>query len=167
MLTQTVFRFTFTLPLIILGGDGITSEAIINNYALAADILVVIMVGSLCAVMMISIILYLPRSAPSASQHKVMVGNVPQHPGHTTSGGFALITLLREGGQWDGVDDDIAQDAEAGGRLGGDEAPFARSEAMESRWSAGMEEKWQGSVPPTTTNILDDFTSPFGKFPSV
>lgn len=162
---RTFFRYTFTLPLFILGGDGTTKAAVINLNAPATDILATTTVFSLVIVTMISIVLYLPRAAPSAAQNKVMVGQMPPH--HAASG-FALMSLLREGGQWEGLDDEDETDmAKAGERRGTDDAPFARAEARGPSWNLGGEEKWHGhgqaraqdSVP----KLLEHFKSPIGQ----
>jgi hypothetical protein len=155
---RNFFRVAFTVPLLILGADGMTEEAPINMNAVVSDILCATTVGSLCIVMMISIMLYLPRAAPSAAHNKVMVGQIPPHAtqANQMASGFALMSLLREGGQWD-------EDAELD-VLGKDEAPFASAEARGTSWNTGAEENWHKiqDVPPTP-HILNHFTSPIGE----
>lgn len=155
---RNLFRISFTMPLLVLGADGITAAAPLNMNAIVSDLLCATTVGSLCIVMMLSIMLYLPRSAPSAVHNKVMVGQMPPHAtqANQLASGFALMSLLREGGQWEG---DTELDV-----LDKDEAPFATAEARGTSWNTGAEEKWhQVHDVPQVPHILDQFTSPIGE----
>lgn len=148
---RTLFRFFFTFPLLILGVDGLTAETKINLMPLLTDILAFTTVASLSVVMMISIILYLPRASSTSPHHRVMVGQMPA----TTRQATQLISMLREAGQWDGVDDDLT----------GHNAPFADAggETRVGSWNSGAEEKWTGRDQPQIPAILQDFTPPIGK----
>ncbi|WVQ73350.1 hypothetical protein IAR50_002918 [Cryptococcus sp. DSM 104548] len=102
---RTFFRFIYSVGMIILGADGLSAKQLISNTPVASDIVSQLVFGSFFFILIISIVLYLPRSwAPPGTQHSnVMVGRTAQQPGHhQIASGVALMSLLREGGQWDG-----------------------------------------------------------------
>lgn len=153
---RTVLRYIFTLALLVLGADGVLENPIINLNPIAGSMLGTLIVFSLTSVMAISVILYLPRSSPSSSQQTVMVGALPARSDHRMSG-IQLITLLKEGGQWDGLDDDLRDD-----RVVSD-APFADAEARGGSWTIGAEEKWAAKSQAEVPIVLGNFISPIGE----
>lgn len=161
---RTFFRLTFSVPLVILGADGHTKAMMINMNPLATDFLASIIGGSLSMVMMISIVLYLPRSPPSAQQNQVMVGRTGSQ-GAQGASAFALISLLREGGQWEGLDDDIAPAGiadKADRRLSRiDNAPFADGKFRKPDGDGGWLDIERAA--PKVPKMLADFSSPIGK----
>ncbi|OXH00080.1 hypothetical protein C369_07288 [Cryptococcus neoformans A5-35-17] len=101
---RTFFRFIYSTGMIVLGVDGLTEKQLISNTPIASDIVSQLVFGSFFFILIISIVLYLPRSwAPPGAQHNnVMVGRAVHQPGHhQLASGVALMSLLREGGQWD------------------------------------------------------------------
>lgn len=185
---RTFFRLIFCASVIILGGDAITKTAKINRTPMASDILTAIAAGSLLVVMMISIMLYLPRSYGN-KEGRVMVAQQPYNPqqqpvaggnnngvgaGNGTTSGLALISLLREGGQWD-ADDDLRLEGNTNrisGRAGGNTDDLEKGLPRKSSWNP-EEKKWnddhvdeRGDTlrPPgrLLPNALENFTSPIG-----
>nr|XP_019008507.1 uncharacterized protein I206_07066 [Kwoniella pini CBS 10737]OCF47288.1 hypothetical protein I206_07066 [Kwoniella pini CBS 10737] len=110
---RTFFRALFTTCILILGIDALTDEKKINLNHIASDLLHQISFGSYFFANIISVMVYLPRDYNPTSQpcQNVMVGQPPLQspfaypvsPGQRTS--HTLMSLLREGGQWDGDDD--------------------------------------------------------------
>lgn len=153
---RTLFRFTFVIPILLYGADGLTKKTPINLSPMASDCLATITIASLSIVMVISAVLYLPRSSPSASNVKVMVGQHPPRPFHDTQ----ILTLLREGGgQWDGVDEDLRGSGKEG-RI--NDAPFANADMRRMSWNRleGEEKGYSQSHVPA---LLGNFTSPIGE----
>jgi hypothetical protein len=153
---RTFLRFLFAIPLLILGADGVSRKSIININPIASSMLATLAVGSLSLVTVVSILLYLPRSSPSSERNTVMVGQQPpQRSIHATQ----LLSMLREGGQWEGVDEDLRSRSRA---REVDDAPFARAEERGDRWDIGGEEKWD-SVHDHVPALLGTFISPIGQ----
>lgn len=125
----------------IIGVDGLTTTSTINLNPVSANMLGTLTVGSLCLLMMISIMLYLPRPSPNSARQKVMVGQMP--PTNQLTSAFQLMSVLREGGQWDGENDDLTSMHVRGPAS---DAPFAGATTAErgGSWGAGAEEKWSG-----------------------
>ncbi|WWC86922.1 uncharacterized protein L201_001801 [Kwoniella dendrophila CBS 6074] len=124
---RTFFRALFTTCILILGIDSLTKDKIINVNHIASDLLHQISFGAYFFANIISVMVYLPRdynTAPIPLQQHVMIGQ-PYSPNnnkgpninseafkypasspanlHRTS--QTLMSLLREGGQWDEDDD--------------------------------------------------------------
>nr|XP_019045359.1 hypothetical protein I302_05748 [Kwoniella bestiolae CBS 10118]OCF24289.1 hypothetical protein I302_05748 [Kwoniella bestiolae CBS 10118] len=108
---RNFFRFLFATCMMILGIDGLTDSQTIHFNNLASDLLTHIIFGSFFFVLITSTLLYLPRSwvADDQRSHQVMVGdpNAQMRVGESNNiaSGIALMSLLREGGQWDNDDD--------------------------------------------------------------
>jgi hypothetical protein len=154
---RTLFRYLFSLGLLITGIDGLTPDMVIAWTPLASDILSTTISLSFCIALVVSVMIYLPRTyGPQYSSAKVMVGfhNRPSSAAaaarsplspishHKESSGlarskgrnpfrrsisqmqsqvggaeasqFALMSLLREGGQWEG-EEDILRDVHGHG----------------------------------------------------
>ncbi|WWC70997.1 uncharacterized protein I206_104950 [Kwoniella pini CBS 10737] len=112
---RTFFRALFAICMIIIGIDGMTEAKRINMNRLANDLLTQIIFGSFFFVLLISTLLYVPRNwTPESELHRnrIMVGDPKARmidgqglePANLASG-IALMSLLREGGQWDNDDD--------------------------------------------------------------
>ncbi|WRT64787.1 uncharacterized protein IL334_001721 [Kwoniella shivajii] len=118
---RTFFRAIFTTCILILGVDALTKERKINMNHIAADLLHQISFGSYFFANIVSVMVYLPRSYSSTpAGQQVMVGQqqqeqglpVPSHQNSMEAGNAidrrasqTLMSLLREGGQWDKDDD--------------------------------------------------------------
>lgn len=103
---RTFFRFLYSSGMIILGIDGLTARQLIARSPLASDLLSQMLFGSFFFMLIISVILYLPRNwSPEGSQrNNIMVGaqrNAINNEHAQLASGVALMSLLREGGQWD------------------------------------------------------------------
>ncbi|WWC96542.1 hypothetical protein V866_003410 [Kwoniella sp. B9012] len=110
---RNFFRAVFAICMMILGIDGLTEAKRIHFNNLASDLLTHIIFGSFFFVLIISTLLYLPRSWTPDNEtfrNQVMVGNPDAQmrggiEGGNLASGIALMSLLREGGQWDNDDD--------------------------------------------------------------
>lgn len=138
---RTFLRYIFSLGIFITGVDGLAAKPVIALNPLALDILTTVLTLAFNVVLMVSVMVALPRQyGPSgakvmvgfnhgqgddAAKHGVRRGSNPfrrlasdgQHDaagngGPGTASQFALMTLLREGGQWEG-EADIIQDLHA------------------------------------------------------
>lgn len=69
------------------------------------------------------------------------------------------MSMLREGGQWEGLDDDLGPRSRS---RQVDDAPFARAEERGDTWDIGGEEKWD-SVHAQVPALLGTFVSPIGQ----
>lgn len=67
------------------------------------------------------------------------------------------MTLLREGGHWEGLDEDLRD-----GRVIHD-APFADAGARAGSWTLGAEEKGNGYSQLGVPSMIGNFTSPIGE----
>lgn len=128
---RTFFRYIFSVGVFVTGADGLRSRPLIGLNPVALDILTTALTFAFNLVLMISVMVALPRQYGPAGS-KVMVGYVHKEDdgaktagrrssnpfrrlGATGQGGpdvpagtasqFALMTLLREGGQWEGEAD--------------------------------------------------------------
>ncbi|WWC59274.1 uncharacterized protein I303_101824 [Kwoniella dejecticola CBS 10117] len=111
---RTFFRALFTTCILILGIDALTEAKKINLNHIAGDLLHQISFGSYFFANIISVMVYLPRdynTTPHPCQN-VMVGRPPPRSpfGYTSPSpnqrrSHTLMSLLREGGQWDEDDD--------------------------------------------------------------
>ncbi|RSH92128.1 hypothetical protein EHS25_008543 [Saitozyma podzolica] len=148
---RTLFRSLFTTSVLILGIDGLTTAKVVNENRLAADLLIQVASGSYFFASVISVQLYLPRAYnKETNQPRVMVGAQPQqnHAQHGASN-VQLMSLLREGGQWD-EDDDLRA---------GMARTRTESKAFEDvEWGKEAFPEEQPGLP-----ALENFTSPFGK----
>ncbi|WVF68856.1 hypothetical protein IAT40_003629 [Kwoniella sp. CBS 6097] len=121
---RTFFRAVFSICMIILGVDGMTEAKRVNLNHIANDLLTQMVLGSFFFVLIISFVLYLPRSWTPEHEQRIMVAGGRGNQGHSAgvgvgvgvadgqivgsaqlASGVALMSLLREGGQWDGDDD--------------------------------------------------------------
>ncbi|WWD18707.1 hypothetical protein CI109_103161 [Kwoniella shandongensis] len=172
---RTFFRFMFAASMMILGIDALTTAEKINNTPLANDILSQIAFCSFFFVLIISNFLYLPRnwSPEKESRNFVMVGNGQGVPGggvkpgaaNQIVSGVALMSLLREAGQWDHDYDDVIEICDK--TVTRDDAPFTPSEARtwddESTAPAG-DDSDINSLNELTLGVptaLENFMSPF------
>ncbi|WVN89877.1 uncharacterized protein L203_105107 [Cryptococcus depauperatus CBS 7841] len=156
---RTFFRFLFSVGMIVLGIDGLTKQRIANT-PLASDLVSQVVFGSYFFILIISILLYLPRNwSPEGSQRVgVMVaGGAVHSPDHAQlASGVALMSLLREGGQWD---DDIVHPKGMNDmpynlnnhRMYSSEDPFTKDEVD---WESKRESS--RGIP----SVLENFTSP-------
>ncbi|WVQ84977.1 hypothetical protein IAT38_007141 [Cryptococcus sp. DSM 104549] len=164
---RTFFRATFSIGMVILGADGLTTSATIANTPLASDLISQATFLSFMFVLLSSFLLLIPRDwSPPTERNHIMVGHraAPHQRAQAAqlASGVALMSLLREGGQWD--DDD---DLRAHKTLTGDQ-PFSLGDPK--LWEGapplpspgGKEEDWESErnsglgVP----MALENFTSP-------
>ncbi|WRT68027.1 uncharacterized protein IL334_005002 [Kwoniella shivajii] len=184
---RTFFRALFAVCMMILGIDGMTEAKKINMNPLASgkfhsaldknppvndcfrlDLLAQTLFGSFTFVLVISILLYQPRNWTPESeirQHRIMVGdnnepragiNRPQ-----LASGVALMSLLREGGQWDGDDDLIGENINGNTNKGYQLKSTGSNQWKEER-SHVKSDSWE-SGPSSELGIpmaLENFTSP-------
>ncbi|EIW71285.1 hypothetical protein TREMEDRAFT_67671 [Tremella mesenterica DSM 1558] len=100
---RTFFRLAFVFCACTLGVDGLTPEKRIN--LTPNNLLTQTAYGCYFFQTIISVVLYLPRNWSSAARDpQVMVGR-QMHAGPDHQASNALMSLLREGGQWDELDD--------------------------------------------------------------
>jgi len=163
------FRFLFICCALTLGIDGLTKERRVNTSHLAADLLEQVGFLSWFFAGIISTVVYLPRNYynPPHQPGQVMVGG-----GHYTGRGGeasnALMTLLREGGQWDEGDDIRAGRTKSAtnafdGWTGNGEAPAALPELAEMPEDASSKASaWDSErgMPMPRIREIQNFTSP-------
>nr|XP_019047200.1 hypothetical protein I302_03807 [Kwoniella bestiolae CBS 10118]OCF26130.1 hypothetical protein I302_03807 [Kwoniella bestiolae CBS 10118] len=107
---RTFFRALFTACILTLGIDALTVEKRVNLNHIAADLIHQLSFASYFFANIISVMVYLPRDYnTSPHRQQVMVAQpstpfrYPASPDRRTS--QTLMSLLREGGQWDEDDD--------------------------------------------------------------
>ncbi|KAK8858815.1 hypothetical protein IAR55_003045 [Kwoniella newhampshirensis] len=165
---RTFFRFLYAACLMALGADALTTVQRINDTPLANDLLQQIAFGSFFFVLLISTYLYLPRnwSPEKIDRNLIMVGGQARaggavHPAIAqAASGVALMSLLREGGQWDGDDDVI------GHKSNRNERPFNMYELhkWDDKSSSIKESGWDSERNSGVNNMpsaLEHFVSPF------
>nr|XP_018262112.1 uncharacterized protein I303_05127 [Kwoniella dejecticola CBS 10117]OBR84270.1 hypothetical protein I303_05127 [Kwoniella dejecticola CBS 10117] len=174
---RTFFRALFAVCMIIIGIDGMTDAKRINLNPLANDLLTQIIFGSFFFVLVISTLLYLPRNwTPEGEtrRHQIMVGDPNAHrsgarglEAANLASGIALMSLLREGGQWD-HDDDLRGNNRISNvplRQNDQNMPFHMgASSAEEEWKTNQLRK-QGSWESEPSDLgmpmaLENFTSP-------
>ncbi|ORY31012.1 hypothetical protein BCR39DRAFT_587665 [Naematelia encephala] len=151
---RTFSRTVLALSCLTLGADGLTEKKRINTSRVAPDTLEQILFGSYFFSNLIGLMLYLPRNyasmeKPTAGQ--VFVGRAQAHQGAgDTQASVNLKTLLRQGGQWDDIDDARAQ---AQRTHSGQWVPNDHAYSLDDNWTTQDVER--GDV----GSQLDKFTS--------
>ncbi|RXK34815.1 hypothetical protein M231_07933 [Tremella mesenterica] len=150
---RTFFRLAFVFCACTLGVDGLTPEKRINLTPVAADLLTQTAYGCYFFQTIISVVLYLPRNWSSAARDpQVMVGR-QMHAGPDHQASNALMSLLREGGQWDELDDMRAGLTNPGG-------PMRLSNQAGEKWGDDDgKDTWDLERADRIT-ALENFTSP-------
>ncbi|KAE8542188.1 hypothetical protein D1P53_001673 [Cryptococcus gattii VGV] len=159
---RTFFRFLYSSCMMVLGIDGLTKRRLIASTPLASDLLSQMIFGSFFFMLIISVMLYLPRNwSPEGSQrNNIMVGaprNALNNDHAQLASGVALMSLLREGGQWD--TDDI-RTKELQGEIPynlNDPKMYSPEEPLTSKEMNWELERDSGLGVP---NVLENFTSP-------
>ncbi|OCF58835.1 hypothetical protein L486_03325 [Kwoniella mangroviensis CBS 10435] len=162
---RTFFRAFFTICILTLGTDALTEGKKINLNHIAADLLHQLSFGAYFFAKIISVMVYLPRDCnTSAHPQRIMVGQPPaqspfKYPAspnkHRTS--QTLMSLLREGGQWDEDDDLRIALAKGDGSPGelGYHTPWAKGDNNE----LGVDQDGRKIMRLTP---LQNWTTPFG-----
>nr|ODN88559.1 hypothetical protein L203_02563 [Cryptococcus depauperatus CBS 7841] len=160
---RTFFRALYAVCMVILGIDGLTTKKRIAHIPLLNDLIAQIIFGSFFFMLLISIVLYLPRSwvPENVRQKNIMVaGQAAQRFQQTqTISQPALINLLREGGHWQADDiPEMDQDEDAPYKLQ-DSGLYGSKEPLTEPiqiWQDKQETRGLRVLP-----ALDSFTSPF------
>nr|KIR84257.1 hypothetical protein I308_05268 [Cryptococcus tetragattii IND107] len=153
---RTFFRFLYSSCMMVLGIDGLTTRRLIAN------LLSQMIFGSFFFMLIISVMLYLPRNwYPEGSQrNNIMVGaprNALNNDHVQLASGVALMSLLREGGQWD---TDDMRTKELQGEIPynlNDPKMYSPEEPLTSKEMDWELERESGLGVP---NVLENFTSP-------
>ncbi|KGB79172.2 hypothetical protein CNBG_5010 [Cryptococcus deuterogattii R265] len=159
---RTFFRFLYSSCMMVLGIDGLTKRRLIASTPLASDLLSQMIFGSFFFMLIISVMLYLPRNwSPEGSQrNNIMVGaprNALNNDHAQLASGVALMSLLREGGQWD---TDGMRTKDLQGEIPynlNDPRMYSSEEPLTSKEMNWELERDSGLGVP---NVLENFTSP-------
>ncbi|OXC69956.1 hypothetical protein AYX13_01298 [Cryptococcus neoformans] len=159
---RTFFRFLYSSGMVVLGIDGLSTRQLIATTPLASDLMSQMLFGSFFFMLIISIMLYLPRNwSPEGNQrNNIMVGaprNAINNDHAQLASGVALMSLLREGGQWDN-DEMHIKDTQGEHPYNLNDPNMYSSEELPTSKEMNCELKRDSGL--GVPNVLENFTSP-------